>query len=276
MVTLKQSLKGKMESQKLKLVPTSFDVVGSIAIFSEFPKELRKKKKLVGNELIKINRNIKTVAIKTGEYSGRYRTPKLKIIAGKKTKETIHTESGVRMRLNVEKNYFSVRSGAERMRIAKQVKKGEDVLVMFAGVLPFALVIAKHSEAKQIYAVEMNPNAYKHGLKNIRLNKIKNIVSLKGDVKKVLPKINKKFDRILMPLPKSSEDYLRAALSKLKKGGVIHFYAFVRESEFPDAVIKRIKKFCRPKILNAVRCGHYAPYVYRVCIDFRVQKLKSI
>ncbi|MBU1203837.1 MAG: class I SAM-dependent methyltransferase family protein [Nanoarchaeota archaeon] len=270
MTSLRQALEKELSAKELKLVPNSFDVVGNIAIFSEFPKELkRKKRKLIGNTLLKLNKNIKTVAIKTGKYSGRYRTPKLKIIAGEKTKETTHTENGVRIKLNVEKCYFSARTGTERLRIAKQIKKGEEVLVMFAGVLPFALIIARHSRAKEIYAVEINAKAYKYGLENIKLNKIKNIKSFKGDVDKILPRTNKKFDRILMPLPKSSDDYLELALSKLKKGGVIHFYTFVNENEFPDAAVKRIKKFCKPKILKITKCGHYAPYTYRVCVDFR-------
>jgi tRNA (guanine37-N1)-methyltransferase len=272
MPALKQALKGKMPEEKVRIVPSSFDVVGNIAIFSELPDGIgRKEKKILGETLLHLNRNIKTVAVKTGKYSGKYRTPKLKIIAGNKTKETIHLENGVRIKLDVEKDYFSARTGTERMRIAEMVKKEESVLVMFAGVLPFALVISKHSKAKEIYAVEVNPSAYKHGIENIKMNKMKNIVSIKGDVEKVLPKLKKKFDRILMPLPKNSDDYLELAVSKLKPKGIIHFYTFINESEFPKAGIERIQKVCSPQVMRIVKCGHYSPYTYRVCIDFRVK-----
>jgi hypothetical protein len=42
-----------------------------------------------------------------------------------------------------------------RKNVASFVKKGERVLVMFAGVAPFPIVIAKHSKAKEIYSVEL-------------------------------------------------------------------------------------------------------------------------
>ncbi|MBI2652913.1 class I SAM-dependent methyltransferase family protein, partial [Candidatus Woesearchaeota archaeon] len=42
---LKYYLKNKLTNKELKLVPSSFDVVGDILIFSEFPKELAKKEK---------------------------------------------------------------------------------------------------------------------------------------------------------------------------------------------------------------------------------------
>ncbi len=51
----------------------------------------------------------------------------------------------------------------------------------------------------------------------------------------------KKFDRILMPLPKSAEDFLDTALLAAKKGTVIHFYDFLNDAEF-DLAKKKIDK----------------------------------
>ena len=42
---LKFYLKDKLSEKELKLMPTSFDVVGDIMIFSEFPRELGKKER---------------------------------------------------------------------------------------------------------------------------------------------------------------------------------------------------------------------------------------
>ena len=89
-----------------------------------------------------------------------------------------------------------------------------------------------------------------------------------GDVKKILPKINKKFDRIVMPLPSDAEYYLDLAIKKLNKNGVIHFYDFQRKENIPNASIEKIKKHCNPKILNVVKVGQYSPRKYRICIDF--------
>ena len=43
MATLKEALKDKLSEKELSLVPKSFDTMGNIAIFSDFPKELNKK-----------------------------------------------------------------------------------------------------------------------------------------------------------------------------------------------------------------------------------------
>jgi len=265
---LKQLLKNKLTKKQLELAPTSFDIVGNIAIFSDFPKELKNKEKLIANTLLKNIKNIQTVAKKTKIYSGTYRTPKLKIIAGKKSKETIHKENNIQVKLNVETCYFSPRLSTERLRIANQIKKPESVLVMFSGVGIYPLVIAKNSKAKEIYAIEINPKAHKYALENTKRNhKIK---LFKGNVKKVLPKINKKFDRILMPLPKGAEPFLDIAFKKIKKQGIIHFYDFQYENNFKES-IKKIKQHKKKvKILRTVKCGQLSPRKYRICIDFKV------
>jgi len=83
--------------------------------------------------------------------------------------------------------------------------------------------------------------------------------------------IDWKFDRIVMPLPKSAEDFLETALLNAKKGAVVHFYDFVHENEFPDSSIEKIrKKVKRFKILDTVKCGQYSPGKYRVCVDFKL------
>src|SRR3989338_11705439 len=107
--------------------PKSFDQIGTIAIFNEFPRKNRQK-------LVKsiLNQRIRTVAIKTKAYSGKLRLPKIKIIAGDKTKETAHKENNVLLKLNIEKCYFSVRSANERLRISRLVNDNESVMVLFS------------------------------------------------------------------------------------------------------------------------------------------------
>ena len=50
---LKQLLKSKLTEEELGLVPSSFEVVGSILIFSDFPKRLEKKEKIIADVLLK-------------------------------------------------------------------------------------------------------------------------------------------------------------------------------------------------------------------------------
>lgn len=271
--TLKEALKEKLSKKELEKSVRSYDIIGSIAII-EIPKELEKKEKEIANVLLTMHKNITTVCKKAGIHKGTFRTQKLKILAGKRTKETLHKENHVRIKLNMEKVYFSPRLSTERKRIADIVKKGESILVMFSGCAPYPLVIAKNSEAKEIYGIEINPTACVYAKENIKLNKTGNIKLFCGDVKEALPKINKKFDRILMPLPGGGEEYLGLVLSKIKKNGVIHFYDFIHEEE-THISRNKIKKACKEtgkkcRILKIIKCGQYAARIYRICIDFRV------
>ncbi|HLC60414.1 MAG TPA: class I SAM-dependent methyltransferase family protein [Candidatus Nanoarchaeia archaeon] len=272
---LKYYLKDKLSEKEIRLMPTSFDVVGDILIFSDFPKELSKKEKIIGKTILRTYHHIKTILKKTKKYSGRFRTPKLKIIAGEKRKETTHKENNVFIKLDVEKVYFSARMSSERKRIADLIKPNESVLVMFSGAAPYPLVIANNTKCKEVYGIEINPTAHKYALENIKTNKLENKIKVfLGDVTKIMPKINKKFGRILMPLPKGAESFLGISLKYIKKNGIIHFYDFLHEDEFEKAH-EKIKKACIKsrknfKLINIVKCGQYSPGFYRICIDFKI------
>lgn len=244
-------------------IPSSYDIIGNIIILSE----KTKSPKLAAKALLKSHKNVKTVGIITGIHKGKYRTRKIKILAGEKTKEAFYKENNVLILLNIKTCYFSPRLASERLRIAKQIKKNEIVLVMFSGVAPYPLVISKNSKAKGVYAVEINPQAHKYAEKNVRLNKLTNIKLYKGDVNKILPKIKIKFDRIIMPLPKTSVKYLFLALKKAKSKAKIHLYVFSHEGKLKQK-LEQIKKY-KVKILKIIKAGTYAPGKYRYCIDLQ-------
>jgi tRNA (guanine37-N1)-methyltransferase len=271
---IREVLSKKLTKSQVRLIPSSFEVIGDILIFSDFPKEICMKEKTVGEEILRNFRNIRVVCRKTGKFGGTFRTPKLKIMAGERRKETVHKENGVRVRLHVENVYFSSRLGHERERINKLVKKLETILVMFSGCAIYPINISVNTEAKRIYGVEINPIAHNYGLQNLKLNKVSNIRLFNGDVRKVLPKMSEKFDRILMPLPKSSEDFLDLAFTKCKKGTILHVYDFCHENEFQlsrqniKSVCKHSNKKC--KIQKIVKCGQYGPGKYRICIDVKI------
>jgi len=281
---LKTILKEKLTSKELPSLIRGFDIIGNIAII-EIPRELIKKQKLIGNTLLKLHKNISSVFKKGAAYSGKFRTRKLIWLAGKTSKEALYKENNIRLKLDVEKVYFSPRLANDRLRVARQVQVGERILVLFSGCGPYTFTLSKNTQAKEIYAIELNPVAHKYALENQRLNRSNNTAIIHGDAKKELEKIitkNKKtnlknqlkFDRILMPLPKGAEEFLNIALKVTKKNSIIHFYDFQKENEFNKSeekiisVCKTSKKRC--KILSIVKCGQNAPRTYRICVDFRV------
>jgi len=277
---LKEILAGKLSEKELTLLPSSFDIVGDIAIFSAMPEELKNRERLIGEEMLKHFKNIRVVAKKVKQYSGVYRTPKLEIIAGEKRKETTYRENGCIFKLDVEEVYFSPRLSEERKRIAGLVREGEAVLIMFSGCAPYPVVIAKNSKAKIVYGIEKNPIAHKYALENVKLNKLSNVVLIRGDARMETFKLAKNgtlFDRILMPLPKDSGNFLDACFAASKKGTIVHFYSFMREEEIPKPAVNVIEEEAKRrgfsvKILGWNKCGHYSPGKFRVCIDFKVTR----
>lgn len=272
---LKDSLKKKLNAKELELLKTSFDTVGDIAIL-EIDKELRKKEKIIAESLLTINKNIKTVLRKSGGHSGEFRTQKLKWLSGEKRKETVHKENGVLLKLDVEKVYFSPRLSTERELIAKQVKPNEKILCLFSGCGPYPMVLLKYNKDITIVSIEKNPMGMSYQRINLELNRFgkERCKIICGDVLKEVPKLKGRFDRILMPLPKNAEDFLDVALSVSKKDTIIHFYDFLHEDNFNDAVLK-IKGACdkrkiKFKVLKIRKCGQHAPRIFRICVDFRI------
>ncbi len=273
---LKALLQKKLSKEELSLLVRGFDQLGNIAII-EIPKELEKKQKLIGEGVLKLNKSIKTVCKIKGEHKGKYRIQPIEIIAGEKNFIAHYKEFGCRFEFDVRKTFFSPRLGNERKRICEKIKKGEIVGVFFAGIGPFAVIFAKNSPLKKAVAIELNPQAFKYLEKNISLNKVEEKVeAIKGDVKKVVPKKFKKtFNRIVMPLPKGGENFLKEAILALKPKGIIHFYQFVLREEMFKEPLKKIEKNTKAlkkrfKILLKKQVRSFSPSRIQVVIDFKV------
>lgn len=272
--TLKAALKNKLTKEEQGYLIAAYDQIGSIAIL-EIDEKLEKKESIIAKTLLATNKSIKTVLKKTGIHDGVFRTQKLQYLAGKKTKEAVYKENNITLKLDVEKVYFSPRLAEERKRIINLIKPNEEVLVMFSGCGPYSIGIAKNTKAKHITAIEINPTAHKYALENALANNTFNVTSLLGDVRKIMPKLKQKFDRLLMPLPRTADEFLDLALKSIKPGGTIHFYDFLHENDYPKLAIDKIAKACnlskkKYKIISSVKCGQFSPHVYRVCVDVKI------
>jgi tRNA (guanine37-N1)-methyltransferase len=272
---LKDALQGVLTDAERQWLVRSFDVVGDIAIIT-IPEQLRVKKLPIAQAILAGNKKIKVVVEKAGFYGGEFRTIPLRFLAGEDRRETELREFGIRMRLNPESVYFSIRSSNERRRIASLVAPGEDVLVLFSGVAPYPLIISRFSQARTIVGIEKNPKAHGYALENLRLNKrLDNIVLHLGDAETILPSVTRSFDRLVMPLPTKAEKFLPAALRVLKPDGFLHFYDLQNPDSFASSVAKitaaagDVKR--RIESVAIFRCGHCAPRTHRICLDARIR-----
>lgn len=274
-MNLKERLKDKLTREELEKAPRSFEIIGDIAII-KIPDELSDKKQVIGQTLMNQHKRLKTVLNKTEKRTGEFRTADYEIIKGEET-ETIHKEHGCRYKLDPTDVYFSERLGTERERVIDQVKSEEIIHAMFAGIGPYPIMAARNKDPKKIYAVEKNPEAYNYLKENIKLNKVSDKVeAYQGDVRKIMPKIDQEADRTIMPLPKTGENFLDLAFNYTKKGGIIHYYEFEREENLWDKPINKIKDYAKKnnldlKVKGKEKCGHYAPYVHRICLDLKLK-----
>jgi len=256
----------------------SYNMLGSIAVVN-FPNGTSKKeKKLFAEKILKENKVIKTVLYKAGFFSGRLRTMKTRWLAGEKNKEVLYKENGCNFRFNVDNSYFSPRLSNERKEMASVVKKGEEVLVMFAGVGPYSIVVAKKSKASKIYSNELNKKANKYGAMNVELNKVKEkVIFVPGDIRKVAKKLKregKTFDVIMMPRPQLKDSFLKEAFMLSKKGTRVYYYDFCKIEDL-DSKVEMVKEEAlkagkKIKISEVRNAGEIAPYKIRCRIDFKV------
>ncbi len=275
-MNLRDRLADELTEKELEHLHTSFDIVGDIAII-KVPDELEHRTDAIADAVLEQHGNVNTVLRKTGERSGEFRTADYEVLRGDST-ETMHKEHGCRFRLDPTEVYFSERLGHERQRVMEQVRPGETVIDMFAGIGPFTVLIARNTDANQVYAFEKNPAAAAYLKENVQLNKADDTVNAyEGDVRETLPEnVDEEADRVIMNLPESADQFIDLALQYTTEGGIIHFYSFIAKDDLPDQAETDTEDLFRRHgaavtVNHTEVCGHYNPAVERVCFDLRVE-----
>ncbi len=265
-MSLKDELKGIIPEKELEQLPNRFDIVGDIAIVS-VPENMEKYNSVIAQAIMGRMQNIKTVLNKVSKLEGNRRVADFEIIAGHNT-ETIHKEFGFAYRINLKQSFFNGRLAFERKRVASMVKPGEDVLVPFCGVGPFAIPAA--SAGAKVVAVEMNSEACKSFVHNCKLNKVEdNIHIINADANSIPNMIKKQFDRAIIPTPYGMDHFLESISSLVKTGGHIHFYTFKPKEQMPELIEEYEKMGFELQFHR--RCGNVAPGISRWGFDLKTE-----
>jgi tRNA (guanine37-N1)-methyltransferase len=241
---IKKFLADKLTPNELETVSNSFDLVGDIAIIKVLP-ALESRKALIAEAVMAVNKSVKTVLHQTCPVTGVFRLRQLEYVLGERKTETLFREHGCVFKVDLAKAYFSPRLSYERMRVGKLVGPGEVVVNMFAGIGCFSIIIAKHSYARRVYSIDLNPEAVRLMRANISLNRVGLWVeAIEGDAKDVIEeRFLNKVDRVLMPLPAKAYAYLDLAVKALKDGqGDIHYYDFVHAGRGEAPISKLVEK----------------------------------
>ena len=255
-----------------------YDLLGNIAVIKTDVEGRQKsvgEKKKQSEELMK-RESIKTVVEKASNVKGRLRKVDIKHIAGAKNLIADYKENGCKFKFDVADCYFSPRLANDRKQVANRVGSRDRVLVMFAGVGVYPIVIYKLSRPKEVVGIEISKECCKWFKENIKLNKIpeNRVKVIQGDVKRKVNEELGKFDVIMMARPNLNESFLKYALEVSKKGSKIFYHGFCRDSEI-DGLVDELKKEAkeagkRIKIVKIVKAGDIAPYKFRYRIDIEV------
>lgn len=259
------------------------DVVGDIAIlkFSRCVPLLYKK--FYAFRLLKKNKHIKVVLEKTKGFSGVLRIQETRHLSGEKRKDTIHRENDCSFYLDVDETYFSPRLSEDRKimceEVLKSIKPNSRILVMFAGVSPLPIVLAKtlkkNGISAEIISSELNKNACEYGEKNVKMNKVEKYVKVFcGDSRKLcsdLEKKKQKFDFIFMLRPNLEETFLGSAFKVAKKGTTIIYHGFGELESVSEEILRNVE-FHKRKIskLEIRKSGDIGVKKNRYSVTFKL------
>jgi tRNA (guanine37-N1)-methyltransferase len=245
----------------------SFEVVGDIAMIEDEGQDSER----IASALMATCKSIRTVIVPISDVEGEYRTRRFRHVAGERRTVTVHREHGLSYLVDLEGAYFTERLGTERLRLARQVRTGQVVLDMFAGVGPFALLMAKHGA--RVIAIDKNPVAVRCLRENARRNKIQDIKILEGDARELALRYEGSADHVIMNLPHSASEFLDPALKAARPGGVVHYYCIAPEDDLYrdwkaiESAAEQIGTSVESVYRGVVRS--YAPHRLNVVIDFR-------
>jgi tRNA (guanine37-N1)-methyltransferase len=263
--------KGQLKLEDLLDVVPHFEIVGDIALIEDDVSEPDK----VADAIMKVKKNVKTVLAAQSPVEGEFRTRRFRTVAGEDRTSTIHKEYGSRFYIDLERAYFTPRLATERSRILNQVKEGEIVVDMFAGVGPYSIMLARKNPDIRVVAIDKNPDAVEFLRHNVELNSVQNVEAIEGDANLEAEKYAGIADHVIMNLPHNANEFLDAAVKLCAANGIIHYYDITPEDDLFGSSLKLIDEAAKragrtTELVESRVVRSYAPHQFNVCIEVRV------
>jgi tRNA wybutosine-synthesizing protein 2 len=272
---IKTRLSKEVPPEFLRLLPEKWEKIGSVVTI-RLPDVLQKYQQIIGKVYAEVLGCSSTLN-ERGGISGVFRHPTVEVIFGSSMTETIHSENGIRYKLDPQQIMFSSGNMSERLRMARMSNQSETVVDLFAGIGYFTLPMAVYSKPKRIFACEINSSAYRYLCDNIVLNHVSGIVEpLLGDNRLIAPKDCA--DRVILGYLQNSEEFLPVAFECLKnKTGVLHYHELVPCELIPTQPVGHLKRIAgryhrSVEVLRTEVIKSYAPTIDHVVLDAKVME----
>ncbi|XP_078000991.1 tRNA (guanine(37)-N(1))-methyltransferase-like [Glandiceps talaboti] len=280
-------------------VISSFSRMGHIAHMNLRPEQMAYKQ-VIGQVILDKNPGIKMVVNKVNTIDNEFRFFQMEMMAGEeKSMVVTMKENRCTFEFDFSKVYWNPRLSTEHDRIVGELKEGDVVYDVFAGVGPFAIPAAK--KGCKVLANDLNPESYKWLVKNAKVNKVQDRVkcyNLDGRdfIKKVLKEetLKEKLKpdtlvegnsvHVIMNLPALALEFLDSFkglytdLSDEVKGNItiptVHCHCFSK-SEEPARDVQEKAEEILGSCLTDVQIHNVrdvAPNKEMMCVTFQVPK----
>ncbi len=276
-INLEEALAGEIPAETFQQLPRSFDIVGDIAVLELSP-DLSSFETSVAKAILDVHPNVKAVFAKAGPVSGAERVRPLHHILGEDRTVTVHREFGCSFKVDLSRVFFSPRLSTEHQRVARQVREGETVVDMFAGIGPFSILIAKSVKDVSVDAIDSNPAAVELIRENAKSNKVGSKVHVHaGDAREVVPRLGRKATRVVMNHPSAAREFVSPACDTLQPaGGVVHYYTFAGGEDSEYRARTELETSLEPtryslgKMLAVHKVREVAPMNWQVAVDAEI------
>lgn len=262
------------------MLPRGYQIVGKVLLV-RLKRPLLKHKKAIGSAILDILPYVNAVFLLKGMKNVE-RKPKIELLAAKPgihmLSQTLHSEHGCQFLVDLSQVMWAAGNKAEKLRLVKQVRSGETVVDMFAGIGYWTIPIAKYKNVKKIYAIDINPKAVEFLRRNVIMNGIAERVEiLQGDCRRFAKPLEGMADRIIMGYLQDTEKYLPAALAMAKPKAYIHFHRAIpirKIQEIKRKIVSIVEKHgWKAKFLAVRRVKGYAPAIDHMVFDIFVKRV---
>lgn len=220
----------RVNAGRSEKLPRSFDVVGDIVVV-RIPDELRSDAAEIGRALLQFVPGVRLVGADHGVH-GAERRRSLEAIAGAGGWQTRHRENGIDIEVDLERAYFSPRLAREHARVAEAIRDRDRVYDLCCGVGPFALTIAREGRAREVTALDSNPEAVALLRTSLARQKFASPVHvIEGPVEEFTPSAEP-VERVILNLPLEGIKYLPSVARTVARGGSLFFYEVTPRAEF--------------------------------------------
>lgn len=249
----------------------SLERLGRIVILDEDDAE---RAQAIADAVMASSLPVDTVVNRASKIQGELRVREWDVLAGNGT-ETVHTEYGTELLLDIAEVYFSPRLATERHRVVEQVTPDERVFDMFAGVGPFAVPMADRGAS--VVACDLNPRAIEYLRENAARNGVEaRLTAIEGDVREVAVDWEGWADRVVMNLPHTASEFLDTAVALAGEECVLHLYDIQHDSDPFGPGERAIREAAGEEYAVDIETRRvvrsYAPHEENVCLDARLRR----